>query len=362
MFEKYAHEWAPTGEFYPSGGMSRAAAQPKRHFPITERENIKRVLDGKKPVYIPVTADMTAFAPRIIPDNRVRAWAIEADPIPPGTDVGIGPDMFGAIWEYVPVTGGSMVRGDEALIKDITRWEEYVTFPDLDTWDWAGSAESNKQYLKESESRLTRIWIMTGLNERLISLLNFVNTMTAYIDEDQKAGVHRFYDKLCTFYDDLIDKFRKYYNADILMFNDDWGTQRSPQFSPDIAREMLMPYIKRLVDSCHKRGMYFELHCCGKNDMLAPVIAESGVDMWIPQEINDMELIYKLIGDKVLLGIPANEKTEMTDEECLESAREFMDKYGKYGHVLYAPVMAGTTNPKMKEYMYYLSREAYEAF
>lgn len=360
MFEQYAREWEATGEFYPDGGMSRAAAQPKRRFPITEKENLKRALDGKKPAYIPVTADMTPFAPRIIPDNRVRAWAIEADPIPPGTDVGIGPDMFGAIWEYVPVTGGSMVRGDEALIKDIARWEDYVTFPDLDTWDWAGSAASNRQYLKDSENRLTRIWVLTGLNERLISLLSFVDTMTAYVDEEQKPGVHRFYDKLCSFYDDLIDRFRTYYDADILMFNDDWGTQRSPQFSPEVAREMLKPYIKRLVDSCHKRGMYFELHCCGKNDMLAPVIAESGVDIWVPQEINDMELIYRLIGDKVLLGIPANEKKEMTDEECLESAQEFMRKFGNDGHVLYSTGMNSTTNPKMKEYMYYLSRTAYQ--
>ena len=361
MFEKYADEWNVITGDYPSGGMSLAQAQPKRNFPITEKENFELVLNKKKPVYMPVTSDLTRFSPRLIPDNRVRAWSIEANPIAPGgANIRGGPDMFGVIWEYVPITGGSMVRGGEPKIPDITRWEDYITFPDLDSWDWEGSVITNRDYLEQSSSRMCRIWVLTGLNERLISLMDFMNVMIAYHDEDDKIAVHRFYDKLCLFYDDLIGRFRKYYNADILMFNDDWGTQRGPQFSPDTAREMLLPYMKRLVESCHKNNMYFEHHCCGKNDILAPVIAEAGVDMWAPQEINDFELLFNMIGDKVLLGVPADEKPEMTDEECLEAARKYMDKYGKSGHVMYYRGLNSTTNPKMLEYMYYLSREAYE--
>jgi len=142
------------------------------------------------------------------------------------------------------------------------------------------------------------------------------------------------------------------------MFNDDWGTQRGPQFSPDTAREMLVPYIRRIVDSCHQRGMYFELHCCGKNDILAPAIAEASVDICLPQEnINDFDLLYKLIGDKVLLGIYTETNPEMSDEQCLDVARQFMEKYGQGGHVF----LSGGFNahPRLNEFAYYLSREAY---
>ena len=44
--------------------------------------------------------------------------------------------MFGVEWQYVPVTSGSMVKG-QPKIKDVTL-EEYLTFLDLDSFDWEG--------------------------------------------------------------------------------------------------------------------------------------------------------------------------------------------------------------------------------
>ena len=366
MFEQYLKEWKPTGEIYKSGGIG--VDQPKRHFPITERENMLRALRKEKPMYINTSIDTTRFSPRIIPDNVVRHWTIEGKPIEFDKDeITVGKDMFGAEWEFVPVTGGSMVRGegDEVIIKDIAHWEDYVTIPDFDSWDWEGSIADNKEYLENSKDRLLKWNFLTGgCNERLIALFGFVNTMLAYVDEDQQPHVHRLFDKIVTLYDDLIDRFKKSYDVNIMMPNDDWGTQRAPQFSNDVAREMLVPYLKRIGESCHKRDIFLELHCCGKNDRLAPVIAEAGVDTWVPQEINDMEIIFNAIGDKVLLGaLTPGEKIEMTDEECWAGAKAFMEKYyyPSNGHIIYNAGYAATTNPKMKEYLYCLSREFYDA-
>jgi hypothetical protein len=355
LIEKYAGEWQSVEERINPWGAISNRNEPKRNFPISERENLLRLLTGKKPVYMPLISHMLPFSPREIPDNTVRAFALEINPIIPGDDVKGGPDMFGVIWQYVPVTGGSMVRPGNPKVKDITRWEDYITFPDLDGIDWAGSASRNAALL--SDDRMKRVWVLTGLNERLISFMDFDKTMLAYVDEDQKAGVHRLFDSLCLFYDDLFERYKKYFGCDVVMFNDDWGTQRGPQFSPDTAREMLAPYMRRLADSCHRRGMYLELHCCGKNDLLAPVIAECGVDIWMPQEINDFELLYRLIGDKVTLAICSDATPIMTDEECFESAKRFMDKFGKYGNVMYAGFPE--QHPRMGEFLYYLSREAY---
>jgi hypothetical protein len=351
---KYAEEWKPVGETINPWGNKR---EPKRNFPISERENLGRLLNGKKPLYMPSIHHMLPFSPREIPDNTVRAFALEIDPILPGADVTGGPDMFGVEWQYVPVTGGSMVRPGNPKVRDITRWEEYVTFPDLNGIDWAGSARRNAPLLKDD--RMKRVWVLTGLNERLISFMDFDKTMLAYVDDDQKAGVHRLFDKLCLFYDDLFERYKTYFDCDVVMFNDDWGTQRGPQFSPDTAREMLVPYMQRLAESCHRRGMYLELHCCGKNDILAPVIAEAGVDIWMPQEINDFELLHKLIGDKVFLAICSDANPLMSDEECFESAKRFMNKFGRYANVMYSDMPE--QHPRMAEHLYYLSREAYAA-
>ena len=356
LLNKYADEWKQIGEYQSSFGP--AAKEPLRNFPITERENFEKLFRGEKPVYMPSITDMLAFSPAIVPDHRVRAWALEiADPVLPGGQCDGGPDMFGVEWVYIPITGGSMVRGDNPKIKDISHWEDYITFPDLDSWDWEGSAKGNAALF--NDRRMNRIWLMNGLNERMLSLMNFADVMQSYVDEDMQEGVHRFFDKLCTFYDDLFERYRKYYHCDVIMFNDDWGTQRGPQFSPDTAREMLMPYVRRLVESCHKRGMYFEIHSCGKNDIIAPVFAECGIDIWLPQEnINDFALLYELIGDKVKLGIPTDSTPDMSDEEAWVEAERFMERYGNKANVI-----ANTTfppqHPRMAEFLYCLSREEY---
>ncbi|MCL2632073.1 MAG: hypothetical protein FWD45_03140 [Coriobacteriia bacterium] len=356
MFEKYAAEFEQIGTY--RSGWDASATIPKRNYPITEKQNFKLLLDGGKPMYMPSMSHMTTFAPALVPDNNVRAWVIEANPLPPGSDITGGPDMFGVPWEYVPITMGSMVRPGSPKVPDINRFEDYITFPDLSTWDWEASSEANKDYL--TDDRLTRIWVLTGLNERLISMMDFENVMVAYVDDEQKPGVHRFFDRLCDFYDDLIDHYHRYYDAGVLMFNDDWGTQHGPQFSLETAREMLVPYIRRLVESCHKRGMYFELHSCGRNHMLAPAIAEAGVDIWSPQEINDYELLYNLIGDKVLLTMPTGSLSEdPSDEEILAAAEAFVEKYGDTGRVLPVGSSSAPANPKLLEYLYYLSREAF---
>jgi hypothetical protein len=267
--------------------------------------------------------------------------------------------MFGVEWQYVPITGGSMVKPENPKIKDINRWEEYVSFPNLDEWDWEGSAKKNAPLFHKD--RMLRIWLMNGLNERLISMMDFDRTMIAYIDEDQKEGVHRFFDRLCDFYDDLIGRFKKHFDADVLMFNDDWGTQRGPQFSPDTAREMLAPYIRRIVESCHKRGMYFELHCCGKNDMLVDVMAESHIDLWAPQEINDFDLLYRLTAGRFALVIPFDVPEGATEEQANRIAADIMEKYGKNRDMIVAPPMFGGGDPQLVlKRLYCLSREAYK--
>jgi hypothetical protein len=353
LMEKYAAEWVRIGDYV--GILFKEKTTPKRSFPISPEENLRRMLTGCKPVYMPTNDDMLFFAPRIIPDNTARAWAIEADPILPGDPVTGGFDMFGVEWEYVPVTMGAMVRPGSPKIRDISHWEDDVAFPDPDAWDWEGSAQRNAKML--AEDRMRRLSFVTGLNERLISLMDFDKVMLAYIDEDQKPGVHRFFDRLCTFYDGLLDRYRRYYSTDIVMFNDDWGTQRGPQFSLNAAREMLVPYMRRIAESCHRRGMYLELHCCGKNDILAPAVAESGVDIWMPQEINDFELIFRRIGDRVILGIPTDSAPDMTDEEAYACAERFMDRYGKSGRVFLNTMHP--QHPRTAEFLYALSREAY---
>jgi hypothetical protein len=136
------------------------------------------------------------------------------------------------------------------------------------------------------------------LFERLISFLDFENAAICLIDEEQKEDVHSFFQKLTDFYCTMIDYAAKYFPAiDAVYFHDDWGAQKAPFFSVDTCREMLAPYIRQIVECCHKNGKFFDFHCCGKSEKMAPIMVECGMDMWCGQPINDKISLIQTYGE-----------------------------------------------------------------
>ena len=186
--------------------------------------------------------------------------------------------------------------------------------------------------------------------------MDFENAAFALVDEDEQEGVHRLFDKLADFYDEYIDYYARYLHPDVITFHDDWGSQRAPFFGLSTVREMILPYLKRVVESVHKRGMLFEMHSCGKNEMLVPAYIEAGVDLWSGQPMNDFEMMYEKYGDQIVLGMPVTGITEDMDESKMrEVVREFVEKHP---HAMGSVFMA---SPKVSEILYEESRKYYYA-
>jgi hypothetical protein len=271
--------------------------------------------------------DRSIFNPIIIPDNVARGFVIEAASIDNDTQAG-GKDMFGVQWEWVPQVMGSMVRDTlPPLVPDLREWEKYVIFPNLDDYDWEGSAQGNASFFKADREYI--IWVMNGLFERLISFVGFENAAIALIDDDVKPHVQRLFDRLCDFYEDLIGRYKKYYPVSAIFFHDDWGGQRSPFFSVDTVREMLLPHLKRLVAYTHSLGLLFDFHSCGKIEVFVPLMIEAGVDIWSGQEINDKPAVIREHRGKILVKAgPKNLAFGSNPEEAVRAATEdFVRKY-----------------------------------
>lgn len=192
--------------------------------------------------------------------------------------------------------------------------------------DWDACAKLNAP-LNQTE-RAYHITFQNGLFERLISFMDFENAALAIIDDDQKDAIHALFSKLCDMYEAMISHYMEGLTIDGVMFHDDWGSQRAPFFSPATCREMIVPYLKRLADFCHSKGLWFEQHSCGKNEMLVPCMIEAGVDIWMPQDMNDVDMLREKYGDKIMFGVypPAN-TPDMSDEEIDRIAKEFAEKY-----------------------------------
>ncbi|MCR3922236.1 MAG: methyltransferase [Firmicutes bacterium] len=330
---------------------------PKYNTPITPKENFDRFMKGEKPLWQPNGLDFVTLVPRVVPDNVARAFVFDAEPLDSLKEGG-GIDWFGVEWEYVPKVNGSMVRpGAPLKVPNVAEWEKYITFPNLDEMDWEGSAEKNNKFL--AGDRVKIVWVMNGLYERLISFMEFENAAIALVDEDMKAGVHRLFDALANFYDEVFEKIKKYYDADTIYFHDDWGSQRSPFFSIRTVREMLVPYLKRICDSAHKRDMYLDLHSCGKVEKLVPAMIEAGVDIWSGQIMNDKLAVAKEYGDKIKVSVaPLVDRRTATPEEVFEATKELMETYGPVlNSVLISAGMGGS--PATYEYIYTKTREEF---
>ena len=257
--------------------------------PISRRENFLRLYRGEHPLWMPHTDDLSYFFPACVPDTIARGMVTDTIQYTP--DQFGGKDMFGIEWEYVPQVSGSMVRPGEPFVKDLNRWEDYMQFPDIETWDWEACAERTEPL--RSDGRVVKISFYTSFFERLISMVEMTDALLAMIDEDYEDAIHRLFDRLADLYCAILEKYRKYFHPDIVWFHDDWGSQLAPFFHAETLEEMIAPYMKRVVQAAHENNMFFDLHSCGHIESLVPVMIEMGIDSWQGQSMNDKLQVAK---------------------------------------------------------------------
>lgn len=316
--------------------------------PITSREN--DILPGRHQDPAWIGQDLNHIFPREILDNVARGFVMDGMPFEDGFG---GPDMFGVEWVYVPVARGSMEKPGVHKVADIEQWEKDVTMPDLEKLDWAAIEARCKKMIRPD--KITSTMIYTGFFERLISLIGFEAAAMALIDEEQQEAIHRLFDQLCVYYDQLLEKMHKHCALEYVVFHDDWGSQHSLFFSVETCREMLLPYLKRVVKSAHDRGIIFNFHCCGNVGRLVPLMIEAGADAWDGQDMNDIWGLYKQYGDK--LNITLNQKIlEANEEEATAWVDNIISHLEKGKHLIIANRQM---NAIVREQLYIKSRQFY---
>ncbi len=328
---------------------------PIYQYPISRKENFKLLLTGEKPLWIPHAQEILTLSPGCMPDNWARGTVDR--PVPPDESEYGGKDMFGVQWTYDPVSKGATVHPGSPTVKDLEHWEDYITFPDVDSWDWAASAAETAEM--RSDGRLVKVTMYSCLFERLVSFVDMEEALVAMIDEDLQPAVHRLFDRLCDLYERLFAKFEEHFHADMVWFHDDWGTQRAPFFSLDTVNEMLLPYLKRCVDSAHRHGIIFEFHSCGFLEPLVPAVIEAGCDILHAQEVNDLRKLTEQYGDRLLVHNAPDLPIDGTHEEKTAAVQRYLaerDGLRAFAglHAVGAPVAEDEYR-----YVYELSRKAY---
>lgn len=175
------------------------------NYPISVRDATRAALLGE-PLWQIIGTEIRTFTPRIVPDNVARGFVREAALFNASEEAG-GEDMFGVPWKFEPAQRGSMEDFSSGfLLEDILDWEDTITFPDIDSWDWEGSARVNNDvYLKPD--KYNEVWIFTGWFERLISFMGFEEAAMAMVDEEEQDAARGLCEALSDLYIDVIDHY-----------------------------------------------------------------------------------------------------------------------------------------------------------
>lgn len=321
--------------------------------PISRKDNFKRLLNKEAPLWMPHFNEIKLFFPTCVPDHIARAHVSTVEPFP--VEKMGGKDMFGVEWEFDAATNSTMVRPGNPIVRDLEHWEEYIQFPDVSSWDWEGCAKETRPLLEDG--RIVSIALMSGFVERLISFVDVEEAMVALIDEDLQPAVHRLFDRLCSLYDDIFAHYETYFHADMVWFHDDWGTQRAPFFSNETAEEMLLPYIKRMVESAHRHNIIFNFHSCGQVEAFLPLMIKAGCDMWEGQNNNDKLKMAQMYGNDIIINVePEAIPADASEEELRAFYSNYIEKY--QGLRIYSGFRPTITEGEYA-LIYELSRKAY---
>ena len=333
--------------------------EPVYNRPVTDRENWKLWFDKKSPYWLPyggwLNNDITIFRPRMYADNYAIHSVFDGEPVPEYEDPITNTGLFGLQWVFVPVVGGATVKPGAPVFTDMNDWRSSTVMPDAADFDWEHCIAANKEYL--DNPRMNQLGILTGLWERLMSLMDVDNAAVALIDDEQEDALRDFFQAYTDFFIDYIRRMKENFPIDCVLIHDDWGHQRSSFFSLDVAMDKLMPYYKQIIDVVHSLGMYFELHCCGKAQDLVPAMIAAGVDMWCPQPMNDIMMLAEKYKDvPITFGLQSCPvDPQAPEEELRKQARDWFDSVKEYRIIN----TSRATPPAALQEIYKASREYY---
>ncbi len=298
---------------------------------LTGRENILRMLEGKKAEYTPLTLTDVALV-------GISTWELTDQPF------GSGVDPFGVEWKFEGI--GTIPDSRKGfLFEDIEDWKEYVHFPDLDAIDFHKLFESEKAQMSAEDynNKLRSYYSVTGIFERLAAFMGFENALISMCIDPE--SVMEFYEAFTDYKIKTIDKIIDAYHPDLVVFFDDIAAAKSTFMSPETYREQIKPFHKKICDFVHSKGVHFGIHTCGNISEIIDDYVEIGVEYWhTAQVMNPLAEIAEKYQGRLILdggwdsqGRPG--AIDATEQEIRDETRRSLKDYGRFGNFILDPMV-----------------------
>lgn len=290
---------------------------------ITEKENVQLVLDGKIPQWVPSFTDACAFisSPAVgrVYDEKRKVTT----------------DIYGV--EFIATIDGPMVNHTNSgnfLMKDITKWKDYMPKLDLDRIDWEQDAQALKAMTKPGQAINLNAG---GIWEQLHYMMGFGEALAALLEEPEASaeclmGIARFTV-------DALKRVCRFITPDLIMIMDHVATHQGLMMSPETYREIIKPAEKLVMDAIIEIGSVPEIHVDGNVEEILPDYFDMGIKVIQPfQVFNDINAAKEKYGFVAIGGWNAfgrgNQK-DSTEEEIRESVRLAIDSYAPGGRYMF---------------------------
>lgn len=194
----------------------------------------------------------------------------------------------------------------------------------------AGIFDGVEDVIKNADGRYKIGCWWRFLHERLWTIRGMENLMYDYYDN--MDGLKCICEKILEFDMAIVDECARL-GFDGIFTSDDLGHQRGPMMSPEIFRELYLPYYKQFIGYVHSKGMQMFLHSCGDNTLLMEDLLEAGLDVFHPVQKGcmDMEETARRFGGRItfLAGMDVQHTlVEATPEEVREEVRRMKRIFG----------------------------------
>jgi uroporphyrinogen decarboxylase len=262
---------------------------------VDKREVIRRVLEGRKSLYVPWSMGFTKEAREKLQEHY-RCTDIEGPlenhMLKLGSDIGFFEDVgnyrvrdvFGVVWDRSvdrdignvegrvlpePTLGGCRFPDplDRRFFVDIPK--QISLFPD------------RFRVFQIGFSLYERAWTLRGM-ERL--MLDFF---------DHPVFVRQLLRRIADYNIAQVEEALKY-DIDAVYFGDDWGQQHGLQMGYRIWREFIYPELKRMYGIVRQAGKFVMIHSCGDVDELFDDLIAAGLNCFNPFQPEVMD-VYELL-------------------------------------------------------------------
>ncbi len=251
-----------------------------------------------RPDTIPLLLEPVEWKPFALPDGSPCQIPAKWNPEKETSGDYVVRNDRGVVVARMPA-GGYYFEPVFAPLADVRSPSELDAFADeIESFDWPSYADESLDTIAKRAKTLfeqTDLTIVANLQLHLLAagqtLRGYENFMTDLIAG--KPLAHALLGRLTEAYlrraEAYLDRVGEY--VQVVLVNDDLGTQNGPMLSPDCYNEMLWPHQKRLFQFIKSRSDVFVLfHSCGSVARFIPQLIEAGVDALNPVQVSAAEM------------------------------------------------------------------------